>query len=249
MSWDAEDLAEGPVPKWFQIAERLREAIGKGEFVEGDALPSESVLIRRFGVSRTTARSALDDLEAARLIARASGRGSIVLPPQVDQPLNLLSGFGDDMRSRGLTPDARTTSLKRARVTAEAATGLGVDRGTQTTVVSRLLLADGSPIAYSVVWLHPVAVAKAHPTAADLDGGSLYDWIDRESGLRIAAGSQFIEAEAATGELAAHLRITAGDPVVVARRTSRAGNGQVLEYVVTRYRADRYRFHVEMVRP
>jgi GntR family transcriptional regulator len=249
MYWDAEDLADGPVPKWFQVAERLRKAIAMGEFVEGDALPSESALIRRFGVSRTTARAALDDLKNDRLISRSSGRGSIVLPPQVDQPLNLLSGFGDDMRSRGLTPSARTISVRQGRVSAEAATALGLDRAAHTTVIRRLLCADGGPIAHSVVWLHPVVVARGHPTAADLDDGSLYEWIDRNSGWRIASGSQFIEAEAAGDELAGHLGISAGDPVIVARRTSRGSSGQALEYVATHYRADRYRFQVELVRP
>jgi GntR family transcriptional regulator len=249
MSWDAEDLVDGPVPKWFQIADRLRRAIEEGEFVEGDALPSEAVLNRRFGVSRTTTRSALDDLENARLIKRLSGRGSIVLAPRVEQPLNLLSGFGDDMRSRGLSPGAQTLSVRPGWVTAEAAAGLGVDRSTQTVVVHRLLLADGTAIAHSVVWLHPVAIAGGPPAAADLDDGSLYAWIERGSGLRVAIGSQFIEAEAATPELAGHLGIAAGDPVITARRTSSDSAGQVLEYVVTRYRADRYRFRVELVRP
>ena len=31
MSWDAEDLVDGPVPKWFQIADRLRRAIAGGD--------------------------------------------------------------------------------------------------------------------------------------------------------------------------------------------------------------------------
>ncbi|GAA3739162.1 GntR family transcriptional regulator [Streptomyces tremellae] len=249
MPWDDEDLETGPLPKWFQIADRLRRAIEKGEFTEGDALPSEAVLGRRFGVSRTTARSALDDLENARLVARASGRGSIVLAPQVDQPLNLLSGFGDDMRSRGLRPGARTLFVRAARVTSEAAAGLGVDPATHTTCVQRLLLADGTAIAHSVVWLHPATLTAGQPTPGDLDDGSLYAWIERASGLRIASGSQFIEAEAAGEELARHLGLSPGDPVITARRTSRAEGGQVLEYVATRYRADRYRFRVELVRP
>ena len=32
MSWDDEELTTGPVPLWFQIADRLRTAVEKGEF-------------------------------------------------------------------------------------------------------------------------------------------------------------------------------------------------------------------------
>jgi GntR family transcriptional regulator len=250
MAWDDEDLIEGPIPRWYQVAEKLRAAIEKGEFVEGDALPSETALNRRFGISRTTARAALDHLENDRLIARSSGRGSIVLPAQVDQPLNLLAGFGDDMRSRGLRPGARTLAIRTAKVTAEVAAGLGVDRDARAVTIRRLFIADGRPIAVGVAWLHPdVVPTGSGPAAADLDDASLYEWLERVRGARIAAGSQFIEAEAAPAGAAAELRIAAGDPILVARRTSRTASGQAVEYVVTRYRADRYRFFVELARP
>ena len=78
MAWDDEDLQRGPIPLWFQIKERLREAIQRGEFAPGDALPPESALNRRFGISRTTARAALDSLEHDGLVSRRSGHGSIV---------------------------------------------------------------------------------------------------------------------------------------------------------------------------
>ena len=63
MLWRSEQLSDGPVPLWFQIAERLRGALETGEFGAGEKLPSESDLNREFGVSRTTARAALDRLE------------------------------------------------------------------------------------------------------------------------------------------------------------------------------------------
>ncbi|MDT5324348.1 MAG: GntR family transcriptional regulator, partial [Mycobacterium sp.] len=44
MAWDDLDLDSGPVPLWFQIRERLRDAVEQGEFAPGDALPPESML-------------------------------------------------------------------------------------------------------------------------------------------------------------------------------------------------------------
>lgn len=93
-------LAPGPIPLWFQIVERLRGAIEGGEFGVGEKVPSESDLNRKFGVSRTTARAALDQLEHEGLIIRRSGKGSIVVPKRIDQPLKALAGFGQDMRAR-----------------------------------------------------------------------------------------------------------------------------------------------------
>ena len=42
-----------------QIADELREVIGRGGLRPGDMVPSELVLAERHGVSRGTARSAL----------------------------------------------------------------------------------------------------------------------------------------------------------------------------------------------
>ncbi len=56
-------MQPGLIPLWFQIADRLNKAIERGEFSPGEKLPSEAELNRQFGVSRTTARSALDWLE------------------------------------------------------------------------------------------------------------------------------------------------------------------------------------------
>lgn len=60
------------------IAAWLREGIGRGELAPGAALPSESELRRRFGVSRNTVRQALSELEREGLIMAEHGRGRFV---------------------------------------------------------------------------------------------------------------------------------------------------------------------------
>lgn len=239
------------MPLWHQLAERLRNAIDKDEFGEGDALPSESALNRQFGVSRTTARAALDHLEHEGLIVRRSGRGSIVLAPRVDQPLNLLASFTEDMRARGLNPSYHVFTVKVVRARAEVAACFGVERSSRVVMIKRLLCADERPIALSVSWLAPgILQGRKVPTVAELEAaGSLYDWLEREYAVRIAAGSQFIEAAGADRELAERLQVPVGHPLLVARRTARTAGGTAVEYVVTHYRADRYRFKVELVRP
>jgi GntR family transcriptional regulator len=250
MPWDDEDLQRGPGPLWFQISERLRGAIANGEFLPGDTLPPESMLNRRFGISRTTARAALDRLENDGLVSRRSGQGSIVLPPKVDQPLNLLASFAEDMAARGRTPGYRSRSVTAARVPAEVAAALGVERGTRAVAIDRLLLADGQPLAVTFAWLAPKVVGvRMRPDAEELDGVSLYKWIEVTTGTRIALGEEYIEAAVADAEIAERLEIAPGDPVLVARRLSRAADGTPVEYVIATYRADRYRFRVELVRP
>jgi len=60
---------------------------------------------------------------------------------------------------------------------------------------------------------------------------------------------EYIEADVADTHLAELLLIEPGAAVLIARRCSRAADRRPIEYVVNTYRADRYRFRVELVRP
>lgn len=59
----------------------LKREIYDGIWKPGDKLPSERELCERFGVSKITVRSALQQLEAIDLVRTYQGRGSIVLEP------------------------------------------------------------------------------------------------------------------------------------------------------------------------
>ena len=67
-----------PIPLYHRIYVILRERILNGTYQVGETLPSEAELMDRFGVSRITARRALDELSGEGLVARARGRGTQV---------------------------------------------------------------------------------------------------------------------------------------------------------------------------
>ena len=75
------------VPKMAElVATDLRRRILRGELVENDALPSESALMERFGVSRPTLREAFRVLESESLISvrRGAHGGARVHLPSAD---------------------------------------------------------------------------------------------------------------------------------------------------------------------
>jgi GntR family transcriptional regulator, arabinose operon transcriptional repressor len=63
-----------------RVKRALRDRIDRGVWAEGDRIPSEPAITREFGVSRTTARRALDALQDEGYIRRARGSGSYVAP-------------------------------------------------------------------------------------------------------------------------------------------------------------------------
>ncbi len=77
---DAEERGESDgkssLPKYLQIVESLRQSIESGRYRNGVRLPSESDLVRRFGVSRMTVVKAMHQLQQAGLLTRRAGSGT-----------------------------------------------------------------------------------------------------------------------------------------------------------------------------
>lgn len=72
-------------PLFQQIVEALRADLETARIPAGGRLPSENELARHFGVSRITAKKALDELAYAGLVERIQGKGTFALA--LDSPL------------------------------------------------------------------------------------------------------------------------------------------------------------------
>ena len=66
------------VPIYQQIVNQIRDAILRGELVEGALLPSIRTLARDLRISVITTKRAYDDLENENYIVSVSGKGSYV---------------------------------------------------------------------------------------------------------------------------------------------------------------------------
>ncbi len=95
---------ESRVPMHRQIAHQLREAISKGEYALGDRIPTEPELSEHFGVSRITARQAVEHLVRDGVVVRKQGKGTFVQGPLVRHDLLQLRGIFDELVDQGLNP-------------------------------------------------------------------------------------------------------------------------------------------------
>lgn len=74
----ASESAGTTVASYWGIAENLRQQIASGELTIGQQMPSETKLMRRYGMSRGTVRQGLTLLEAAGLVTAVHGKGRFV---------------------------------------------------------------------------------------------------------------------------------------------------------------------------
>jgi len=235
-------ITDGPRPKHAQLRDVLLD-LAANELGPDAAIPSERELMTAYDVSRATVRKAIESLIADGLLHRIHGKGTFVARPRLESRLHLAS-FSQDMRRRGLTPSTRSLGIERDRPPAEVAKALALSRSGQAWRIERVRLADGQPIALEQGW-YPESLLP------DLDredlGGSLYEIFGERYGLVIDAAEQTLWGETADATLARRLDAPLHTPLLVFRRISSAA-GKPLEYVVSRYRGDRYQLHMSLGR-
>jgi len=230
-------LADGPQPKHQQLREVLI-----GIAVPGQPIPSERELMARYQVSRATVRKAIDGLVADGLLHRTQGLGTFAVRPRLETKLHLAS-FSQDMRRRGLTPSTQIISIGLDEPPAAVAQWLQLAPGAPAWRLTRVRLADGTPIAHEDGWYPAESLPGLDQRR--LEDASLYQLLGQDYGLWIDHAEQTVWAEPAAAELAPLLGIEASTPLLVFRRLSSAA-GRPVEYVVSRYRGDRYQVHMEL---
>ena len=83
------------VPIYLQIGEDIKSNIISGKYKEGDRLPSESELISKYNVTRTTIQRALSVLVNEGFIERIHGKGTFVRIRSVRNNIWNFSSFSE----------------------------------------------------------------------------------------------------------------------------------------------------------
>ena len=227
--------------KTAQTRERVLELINGLEL--GEAIPSERQLSADLGVSRLTVRAALDDLVREGHLSRRRGAGTFVSEPKIAQELTMTS-FTDDMRRRGLAPASRTLELKVVPAGARLGRILHVSPSERVVAARRLRLADGDTMAIEELHVRDALVPGL--TGRDLEEHSFYELLRERYGVVVAGGVQTIEPTVTSEDESAALGVPLHSPAFLFERITRDGEGDVVEYVRSIYRGDRYRLVTEL---
>jgi DNA-binding GntR family transcriptional regulator len=212
-------------PAHAQIADRLLEAMARGELATGDRLPPERDLAAQLGVSRMTLRQALGALVDRGLLVRAIGRhgGTWVARPRLERDLGTFSGLSEQLRRQGVEAGAIVLSAAE------------VDDAVE---VVRVRLADGEPFALE----RSRFPSDRFAALLELDlTGSLYDLLaDRFDAGPVRAVERIEPVLAGIAEAAA-LGMARRAPLLLVQREAYDEDGLVVESARDLFRGDRIR--------
>jgi len=233
---------DSPLPLYVQIKHYVRLNIQKGVFRVNTRIPSERQLAQQFSVNRLTVSKALKELAQEGMIYSRVGKGSYVCPPKINQTLQSLSSFTEEMKRRGQRASSRVLHAEIEPAGEEVAEALSILPGAEVVVLVRLRLADDDVI----------ALEKSHILNAlcpgillhhDFSCESLYHVLREEYGLRMTYAHQTIEAQVANDTDHRMLETKGGAPILSIVRVTYNDQDQPFEYVRSAYRGDRYRFY------
>jgi GntR family transcriptional regulator len=227
------------VPRYYEIEQALRARVA--DLRPGDVVASDAELCEEFGVSRMTARNAMQRLTQEGLVQRIPGRGTYVAERPVHRQAGSLISFSDEMRRRGRRPSSRVLRRETRPGTEDELRQLALGESQPVYELVRLRVADAEPIAVECSVFPPELAEML--AAADLEAGSLFEALVG-AGRVPTAGRGMLGAGAAGPDDAAHLEIAEGAPLLVERRLILDQAGRPLELTESRYAAGRYSLEV-----
>ncbi len=234
-----------PVAYHFQLRELLRDTIARGEFPPDTQLPSEHELCRRYQVSRTTVRNALQALVQDGLIYAVRGKGTFVTHRKILEGLAANLSFFDDMRQRGIAVTTKVLACRVEPASPSVASVLGLRPGDQVIRLARLRLVGRSPLLSVTSYLPEVLCSGLH--AGQLEGRGLHEVLREDFNIIPSRAVRSFEAVPATARDAELLRVPLGAPIQYVESVVYDGDGMAVEYFMARHRGDRTKFAVEIM--
>jgi GntR family transcriptional regulator len=210
----------------------------------GDRLPAEPELSHRLGVSRATLREAMRSFEGQGLIRRRQGVGTFVVghTQVIDTGLEVLESIEALAGKIGLDVSMGELEIEQIQADSEQAEALQVEVCTPLVKISRVIRAEGRPVAYLVDVL-PVDILAPTDMQEGFTG-SVLDLLIRRGTYDLATSSTEIRGEATTAEIARALEIQRGDALLVFVASLNTTVGRVIDYSTSYFLPGYFRFHV-----
>jgi len=237
-------IGERANPLYQIVAESISQQVISGELKANQRLPSESELCRIYSVGRNTIRRAISELVNQGVLRTVPGVGTFVVDNRLDKTAEYLFGFSQEMRM--LAKEVTSEVLEAKIISADPflSRRLQIQLGAEVVFLYRIRFMDDEPTAIERSYLpHTLCPGILK---FDFSKNSLYEILSSEYEKMPDHAEQVIEASLATPDVIRLLDLKPPAVVFVFHRETRLSNGQVIEYVDSELRSDRFRFHTNL---
>ena len=238
--------------RYAEVARTLTAQIGDGTYPVGSLLPKEVNLAQTLGVSRSTVRNALQELQQLGLVSRRKSLGTRV---EASRPVAGASDFAqtastiDDLVQYG--DMTRRAILEISDIVADQllADQIGAAPGSRWLRVTHVRVDPGAPERPPICMTHVfIAEAYAAGVRERLPGheGIISQLLEQVAGRRIQAVEQIIRAGGVPDAAAGPLKCATDDHALIITRRYLFSANALAEASVSVHPADRFEYTSRM---
>jgi len=217
-------------PLYLQIKALLEQSLDAGEWRPGEAIPSETLLAGRFGVSQGTVRKAIAALAGDHLVVRRQGKGTFVAThtEEASSMFRFLRIRRNDGRNE--YPGSRLLDVRRGKASMDIARLIDLKNGDPVIVLRRVLEYSGQPVVLDEMTLPGALFRGLTKAKVDAYHGSMYSLFETQFGVRMLRAREKLRAVPADASSARILRVRPGDPLLAVDRVTLTYGDRPVEF-------------------
>lgn len=225
------------------VKEEILKKIKSEEYKVGERIPTEHELCNTFNTSRTTIRTALNQLKLEGYLTRLQGNGTFVADKKVQQTLtNIVEHFTDQLKVQGKIPEITLISLNVVPADDVLQQALPIDINDPVQRIERVRKANGQPTQYEISfipWNIAPGITQHHAET------SIYQALKKDYGIHLGKTTQHIEITLADERISSYLQCNHGLPCFYIETVAEDDNGNKVEYSRSYFRGDKTNFVIE----
>ncbi|WP_462353381.1 GntR family transcriptional regulator [Alistipes timonensis] len=239
--------------KYIRISQEIIARIESGELRPGDRVPSENELIQQYGISNTTARKSLLDVELKGWVTRIKGKGTFVLNRSKEMHLTRILGsldaikesFEENLIHEGFTP--KTILMEKTII----------ENGISTNVNGRIFSIEGPVLKYHRLryandilmkddtrYISMTACKNIHLVETGQPLVRLYEekYKLKIENIHRTISTTILYPDAADNYFENELPL----PAFILNGVCMTGGGEIIEIEYSLYHGDKYRFAIDV---
>jgi GntR family transcriptional regulator len=230
-------------PLYKQLKAALFDYIDEN-LKEGDALPIESEIEKKFGVSRITVRKTIEELVKEGVVTKTQGRGTFVQSKKIVQKAGSITSWTEEMSAKGKQTETRNLIMNEIEPSRKIVEELKLSKGEKVICLKRLRCADGEPISIIINYFRSKFVPDF--IKKGLQKESLYELLEEDYGIQLERAHERIKARIANDLEALELGVSPDSAILHITRVSYLPDGTPFELVEMANRSDRYQYDIDL---
>lgn len=224
---------KGSKALYVQIRDIYREKILSGQLASGDRIESETEIQKGFGVSRITARQAIQELEKEGMVCRSRGRGTFVTwngarLPGMDSLNASVKFYGTARGTCFYEAEVRTVRAELCRV-------FGIP-ASQTMYCFKRLQKTSTQNLYYAESYYPLDLSL--PDLQTMSHEELLNLAEEKARIQTCRVVEEIGVQIPGNRIRRILNITGDVPVLLRKRILKNEQDRELEFTICYYRGD-----------